>query len=644
MSAAPFAAATDAAPWLPPKPPPSRGFASMRRSLHVTMRDGVRLAVDVHLPVAFAHGQRLPTILRQTCYYRGIDYRSLLADFGAEWLLDATADCRKRFLASGYAWVDVCVRGSGASFGTRPCPSSPDEIADGRDVVEWIVSQPWSNGLVGATGISYDGSTSELLLGNGHPAVRAAAPRFCVWDIFADVAFPGGIHLATFTERWATFNALLDSGAFAKALGLMTRLQIRAARSLLADTRPGAERWLARLDTDRAERALARLVRAMARGVRPVDGDEGGRLLAAALAEHAENVNVHESASRSTFRDDPTASPALPGATVDLFSPHAHAAGMEASGAAIYAMSGWLDGYVHSAVKRFHRLRATGARLVLGPWDHGGLQNTSPYCSVHESAFDQHGELVRFFDRHLTGGHAGAEPRVRYFTVGQERWKDGDAWPPPAERQVWWLGAERGLVRDRPGRARVDEHVVDHDVGTGHRARWDSLLLLLAPVGYSRREEIDRRLLVYRSAPLDADLEVTGHPVVSLWVTADASDAHVFVYLEDELPSGRVELVTEGQLRALHRRSEGRDAGTGAVQRTFLRADGRVLVPGEATEFVFDLLPTSWQFAQGHRLRLAISGADADHFVVMRDVSALGIHVGGERASRIELPVPTASG
>jgi putative CocE/NonD family hydrolase len=88
------------------------------------MRDGVRLAVDVTLPATVAPGERLPTILHQTRYWRRTRLRwpaSMFVDaLDAQGRLGAI---ERRFLAQGYAWVDVDVRGSGASFGTRSRPS-----------------------------------------------------------------------------------------------------------------------------------------------------------------------------------------------------------------------------------------------------------------------------------------------------------------------------------------------------------------------------------------------------------------------------------------------------------------------------------------------------------------------------------------
>jgi len=52
-------------------------------------------------------------------------------------------------------------------------------------------------------------------------------------------------------------------------------------------------------------------------------------------------------------------------------------------------------------------------------------------------------------------------------------------------------------------------------------------------VVYPDRAEEDRRLLTYTSKPLEEDTEITGHPVVTLYVTSTATDGAFFVYLED---------------------------------------------------------------------------------------------------------------
>lgn len=642
MARPPEPRATDGAPWHAPRV--RRDVAVTRRAVHVTMPDGVRIAVDVHLP-ADRPGARLPTVMRQTRYFRGIHLRRPFARPGIEFLLDHSAPARRRFLAAGYACVDVCARGSGASFGSRLCPWSPDEIADGARVVDWIVAQPWSNGVVGATGVSYDGTSADFLLVNQHPAVRAIVPRFSLFDAYPDVAFPGGIHLSWFTERWRTFNQALDDNRLDRAFSLMIRHQAQALADVPARRGPLARAALRAADTDGAQELARRLLTRVATGVRRVDGDAGA-LLAAAIEEHRANFDVHEGAARVVYRDDAEISPDVPEATIDFFSPHTHVDRIAGSGAAVYSYSGWFDGgYANAAVKRFLTLPAERSSLLLGPWDHGGTQNVSPSSPTHRAAFDHEGEMLRFFDRHLRGVEDDEAPRVRYFTMVEDRWKNAPTWPPPHARvHALHLDADRRLSKAAPVEEGVDEHRLAVDVGTGRRSRWRSLLGLLPPTGYGDRGPVGRRLLVYRGARLERSLEVTGHPVVSLHARVDGDDAYLFAYLEDEHPDGRVDYVTEGHLRALHRRVSEAPHGHVGPYHSFRRADAAPLDPEVDAELRFALLPVSWRYRAGHRVRLAIAGSDVDHFRSLGRAPTIAVRRGGSRGSRLELPVVEGGG
>jgi hypothetical protein len=116
----------------------------------------------------------------------------------------------------------------------------------------------------------------------------------------------------------------------------------------------------------------------------------------------------------------------------------------------------------------------------------------------------------------------------------------------------------------------------------------------------------------------------------------------VFIYLEDVAPNGDVEYVTEGVFRALHRK-----IGTGELPyqmaepyHTYLKADAMPLVPGEAVELNFGMLPVSYLFKKGHRVRIAISGADAEHYRNMtKDQPTYTVHRSFAMPSRVVLPV-----
>jgi putative CocE/NonD family hydrolase len=570
------------------------------------MPDGVKIAVDVYLPDGIEPGQKIPTILHQTRYWRAIEYRWLISLFKDDRPRGIIGNYAERFLQHGYAWVDVDVRGSGASFGTRPVAYSPEEIKDGAEIVDWIIAQPWSNGKVGAMGISYSGGTAEMLLVNQHPAVKAVAPMFSGFDLYSEIAFPGGIHLTWFTETWSQINNRLDHN----------QLPFGG--------------WVANL---------------FVRGVRPVDGDTDQHLLSLALQEHETNWSPYREASGIIFRDDPP--PSRQAINIDALSTQTFANEIAKSGAAIYSYSGWFDGgYQLAAIKRYLRHQQPSHRLILGPWDHGGKRQISPYA-IGTAQFDHAQELINFFNQHLKDDQTGThdEHPIQYYTMGAERWNTSAHWPPPSTPTHLYFHEESQLsVELTQTPSPPDRYQVDPTAGTGKHSRWNTLVGISLKDPYPDRQEQDKKLLVYTTDPLPEDLEVTGHPIATVYLSANTKDTTLFVYLEDVTPEGEVHYVTEGELRALHRTWQPAKTTTEPVlstpNRTYRRADAAPLTPGEVVPLTLDLLPVSYQFKKGHRIRVALAGADKDHFQLLDGPPPTWkIWHTPNRPSHIELPV-----
>ena len=569
------------------------------RSFYLTMRDGVKIAIDLHLPRDRPADVKSPTIIAATRYMRSVQVRWPLASL-------ARPDERiRRFLANDYAWVNVDCRGSGASFGHRPGPWSPDEIEDLGEVVDWIVEQPWSNGIVGGTGISYGGTTAEMLVTNKNVAVKAVAAEFSLFDAYTDIAFPGGIHLAGFTQKWGQLNAWLDANEASKAAG------------------GGIKGWFVL-------------------GVKPVDEDLDGSLLAAAIAGHQYNCNVYNGTKQMSYRDDLW--PCDPSLSLESLSPAGYLDDLNSAGTTIYSYSGWFDGaYQNAAISRFLSLEDPNKKLVIGPWCHAGYWNCSPVVD-EASNFDHVGELIRFFDHHLKGVDNGidTEPPIHYYTMVEEKWKSSQDWPPPADRITWYFDGDARLNRTIPrAESETDNYKVRYDTTTGSASRWDTVMTA-DRVAYPDRRTEDEKLLTYTTEPLDEATEVTGHGTVTLYLASTAPDGQFFAYLEDVTPDGTVRYVTEGELRALHRKisSDEPPYKLIGVYHSFLRKDAALMEVGEISELVINLLPTSYLFEAGHRIRIAIAGADIDHFGTPLEYPPMWtVHRDRVNASRVELPV-----
>ena len=149
------------------------------------------------------------------------------------------------------------------------------------------------------------------------------------------------------------------------------------------------------------------------------------------------------------------------------------------------------------------------------------------------------------------------------------------------------------------------------------------------------------------------DVELTGHPVVHLWVTSTAADGDFFVYLEEaeETGGGRnrgagqkheSHYITEGKLRASHRAlSEPPYDYLGLpYHRSF--AEDIVDLPGGApVELIFDLLPTSNIFDKGHRIRVTVTCADKDSTQTpeLSPAPTVSVYRNADYASYIVLPI-----
>jgi putative CocE/NonD family hydrolase len=580
---------------------PARPF-----SLYVPMRDGCRLAVDVHLPEdptgGAPSGGRWPTILFLTPYYRRFAVaptdRAVEPSPGA-------GRFRDLLVPRGYALVVVDVRGTGASFGTRDSFRSPVERQDGRELADWIVRQPWSDGQIGSTGISYVGAAATFLATTGHPAVKAIAPLFAVWDTWSDHYYPGGV--------------------------LLNRL----ARSY--------DDLMVALDHDRRDllRRFAYFADPAYAGPQPVDDDPDGALCRAAVAEHLGNFRMPDFIAEFRFRDDRL--PYDPAFGPHAFSPCGYAESIRED-LAIYSISGWMDGagFANGAIVRFLSLPTGRHHLLLGPWDHGARANVSPWRESVEPRFSVLGEVLRFLDEYLQGRDTGLrrEAPVHYFTLHAEAWRAADGWPPVAGTRTLFLGD--GRLLSAAGAPGADRHRVDLARGTGTRTRHERLAAEDTREYYPDWEGCDAGMLRYDSDPLARDVEVSGHPVVTLWVESSEGDAAVFAYLAEVEADGRVRYVTEGVLRALHRREAPapRFERRTWPYRTFARADAALMPAGRAERLRFGLLPTSWLFRAGSRIRLAIAGADADHYAQVPHgrPPLLTLHRGREWPSAIELP------
>lgn len=584
-------------------------------SQYVKMRDGVEIALTVSLPIDLKPGERVPVLMRTTRYWRapqiGWGLRMLIALDQANPPEETEDKQTAYFNQRRFAVLAVDARGSGASGGNRKMEWSPDEVADMGEVAAWAARQPWSNGRVGTFGISYDGNAAELAAATNQPAIKAVMPLYDNFDVLWAIQ-SGGVAQADLLKEWSDVVGALD------------RDDVCGAQE-----DKGWACWRDRL---------------LAPGVRRVDADPHGTHLAELIQQHR-NVNVAEAVSKVEFRDDPVAAFHL----ADV-SPSGLRARIEESKVPMMVWCGWLDGGGGEDALTRYRNFSNPQVVIIGPLSHGGGFNVDPFATMHSPAEPTAEQQLRmqadFLDRTLR--HETPQPvesSILYYTMGEAKWHTTKIWPPEGVSiERLYLDEHNTLTVTPPSAPNAsDDYSVDFTASTGKQSVW-ATGYGGGDVVYPDRAQEDKKLLVYDSAPLETDLEITGSPVLTLEMSSSTIDGAVHAYLEDVSPAGRVTYVDEGMLRLIDRKEI--DPKTLPYRplgpaHSFLRKDAQPMRPGEPARISFSLYPTSVLLRKGHRIRIALAGADAGIFRSYLPEGGSNWKVYRElaRASLIELPV-----
>jgi len=168
----------------------------IERDVAVKMRDGVVIYVDVFRPadetpaaalIAWGpYGKHNPTRYARQFPQSGVD-TSKLSEYTAFEAPDPVFWARH-----GYAVINADPRGTWFSEGTASY-LSPEEAQDEYDLIEWAGTQPWSNGKVGLSGVSYLASSQYHVAALNPPHLAAINPWEGWSDFYREVARHGGI-------------------------------------------------------------------------------------------------------------------------------------------------------------------------------------------------------------------------------------------------------------------------------------------------------------------------------------------------------------------------------------------------------------------------------------------------------------------
>jgi uncharacterized protein len=512
------------------------GAVVLERDLGMRSRDGLRLSVDVYRP---NRSGRFPAVLEQIPY-RKADARA------------ATDRANGAFLAAqGIALVRLDVRGTGDSEGIAADEYTLDEQMDGVDATAWIASRPWSNGNVGAWGISYGGFSSVQLASHRPPALKAIAAVYATDDRYTDdMHFAGGalcaLELAHYPMRILAMNALPPTRDPGESHDAFTERWLERVRS----APPWIVRWLE-------------------------EQHDGPYWRNGSLRPRPERIEVPVllvAGWRDGYRT------AMLRMAKELRAPWQLLAGPWMHAPPDVGIPGPRYPFLSEVVRWFRR--------HLDPDGTGTDEPTRPRGV--------------FF---LTGFDPPATPPSEV----SGRWIESDRWPDGVPETVLHLVGQGRLARDPDPRSHIVVCPFDPSVGTGS-GNWCP-----PPPGHglpSDQRPDEARSATFTTDPLEGDLVVLGMPRVRLRVEHPGPGAIVAVKLADVAPDGASQLVTRGSLSLAHR--EGHEdpsafAGVGDVE-VELQATGWLFAPGHRIRLAVagSDWPTLWPLPTTDPVRLHV--------------------------------------
>jgi putative CocE/NonD family hydrolase len=238
----------------------------------------------------------------------------------------------------------------------------------------------------------------------------------------------------------------------------------------------------------------------------------------------------------------------------------------------VSSIGGWYDIFLPGQLRDFQILQENGrrARLMVGPWTHiGGGAGIST------------GEIIEFGLAYARGAEPTQRPPVRLYVMGEESWRDFEAWPPagyPPRRfhlQPGGVLSQEVAGESKPDRYRYDPADPTPAVG-GAR---------MMPRGSGRVEntKLEARpdVLTYTTASLEDDVEVIGEVSAEIWFRSSLPFADVFVRLCDVDPRGRSHNICDGLVS--------------------------LTSANELSPVTVTLWPTAYRFQRGHRIRVQVS-------------------------------------
>ena len=499
--------------------PGSRGKADyLAQFVRIPMRDGIELGGVLYRPREAL--RPLPTVLEITPY--------LADNLHGEAIV---------FAREGFAYLAVDCRGRGGSGGEFR--QWIHDAPDGYDTVQWIATQPWSDGQVGLGGGSYTGWNQWMIAATRPPALKTIVPSAA---FMPGVCIPRGGIGSPYQYRW---RVTLKGHSISWNLAADTLLFNRMQGDLYA-----------------ANRSYLDVPEMLGF---PAPGWED---------------DITDTAWGPAWEARRPSEEAL--AALDI---------------PVLSLTGTYDTTQVGALEHHRRLERLGSdstrrnnHLVIGPWDHRGMDGTDQVYGLKfgpEAKVDVPRLRMDWYRWAFGLGEKPAflERRIRYYVAGEEKWRSADSLEQAFGSARNWFLASNGSATDvfRSGWMQTeaadtpaDAFVSDPgdlrpletetrlsnspEMSSGGGAvfprAYNSLFFIMGgedPTNAVFCHNTYGQGVIYHMPALDAPVTIVGEPELDLWLRCDAPDADLAVLLYEVMEDGSAIFLSSSQLRLRHR-------------------------------------------------------------------------------------------
>ncbi|MBK8646378.1 MAG: CocE/NonD family hydrolase [Gemmatimonadetes bacterium] len=563
-------------------------IAVVDRKVMVVMRDGLKMQADIYRPKSAS--SKVPAIFVRTPYnFNWWDVR-----LGAPSDMSQQLEVVKR----GYAYVVMNERGHFFSEGNYDILGPP--ITDGYDAIQWISTQSWANGKVGLIGCSSTAEWQMAVAAQSPPGLGTIIPQ----------GFGAGVgRVGPYYEQGNWYRG-----------GAVQMLFIAWLYGEQNQVRPMMPPNLTQEERIRFSKSFD-----LAQQLPPVDWSKGLRTLPSM------DILKAVDGPRGVFADSMPGI-ATGGAMIKR-TPNDSAwyrgglfhDDMRINVPGLWFMS-WYDVSVGPNLATYNHVRKTARPeianqqyAVIAPTLHCAYKRATENTivgerSVGDARLDYDALTFGWFDIFLKGEKSAlldTLPKVRYYTMGMNKWQTADSWPPAGAETLNYFLASGGNANTAKGDGvlttkppKVDKpDAFSYDPmnpvpSYGGNVCCTGNAVVGGALDQQKMEQRDD-ILVYTTEPLKEGMEVSGPVELTLYVSTDVKDTDFTVKLIDVYPDGRAYNLDETIQRARYR--EGYD------KVVWMEKD-------KVYKVKLGPLTTSNYFEAGHRLRIEVSGSNFPRF------------------------------